>query len=55
MDTVLHEFAERISLPVLRYHGIGHGKHNHPIPLGSQAVLSLGETPQIMISAKRGK
>ncbi len=49
MDLVLQEFADQTVIPVLRYQGIGHGKHNHPIPLGSSASLSLGKEPQLII------
>jgi muramoyltetrapeptide carboxypeptidase len=43
MEVVLQEFADQCPIPVLRYHGIGHGKRNYPIPLGTATRLTLGD------------
>lgn len=50
MALVLQEFADQTTIPILRNQNIGHGKRNHPIPLGSSATLSLGKEPQIVIA-----
>jgi muramoyltetrapeptide carboxypeptidase len=48
MQLVLAEFVLRCAVPVLRYEGIGHGKYNQPIPLGTAARLRLGAEPELI-------
>jgi muramoyltetrapeptide carboxypeptidase len=43
MDIVIDEFAQRCKLPVLRCHGVGHGKDNHPVLFGVASKLVLGD------------
>jgi muramoyltetrapeptide carboxypeptidase len=43
--SVLKRFAEQCNFPVLQVAGIGHGKVNDPIPLGTKTVLQLGSKP----------
>jgi muramoyltetrapeptide carboxypeptidase len=52
VELALEEFANQTEIPVLRCHGIGHGRGNHPIPLGTAATLSLGKTAEIVIAAR---
>ena len=47
MDNALQEFADACDLPVLRYHGIGHGRKNYPIPFATPTKLVLGEQPEL--------
>ena len=42
VNSVLLRFAESCQFPVIKVHGIGHGYHNHPLPMGTKAQLSLG-------------
>jgi muramoyltetrapeptide carboxypeptidase len=43
MALVLNEFAALAPIPVLRLNGVGHTRHNHPIPLGASTTLQFGE------------
>jgi muramoyltetrapeptide carboxypeptidase len=52
MELVLAEFAARCPVPVLQYRGIGHGKENQPVPLGTKAVLQLGDEPRLSVAAR---
>lgn len=51
MDEVLADFAARLSCPVLRCRGIGHGENNHPLPIGRPAILSLVDKCVLSVSA----
>jgi muramoyltetrapeptide carboxypeptidase len=51
MALVIQEFVEQAKLPVLHCEGIGHGKHNHPVPLGMQSVLHMGDDTFLEIAA----
>lgn len=42
IDPVLHRFAVHCDIPVVRLNGIGHGYNNVPVPLGTDAILFLG-------------
>lgn len=42
IQPVLQRFAERCDIPVVQMKGIGHGRTNYPIPLGTNARLQLG-------------
>jgi muramoyltetrapeptide carboxypeptidase len=50
MESVLQEFADQCSLPVLRYEGIGHGTRNHPVPFGTDTGLTLGTNPKLKVA-----
>jgi muramoyltetrapeptide carboxypeptidase len=52
IDLVLAEFANQCSLPVLRHMGIGHGKSNQPLPLGTLTHLQLGQTPKLIAATR---
>ena len=52
MDLVLAEFVNQCPVPVLRYQGIGHGKYNQPIPLGTMTRLQLGQEPQLVAAVR---
>jgi muramoyltetrapeptide carboxypeptidase len=52
MDLVLAEFVKLCPVPVLRYQGIGHGKQNQPIPLGTLTKLQLGQEPQLVAAVR---
>ena len=44
VQPVLQRFAESLSLPVVQIEGVGHGRRNYPLPLGTRASLqSEGE------------
>lgn len=47
VQDVLQRFAQHCEFPVLQCCGIGHGKHNRPLPLGSMSFLNLGEVPSL--------
>lgn len=42
VQPVLERFAEHCAIPVVQVKGIGHGRDNLPIPLGTSATLQLG-------------
>jgi muramoyltetrapeptide carboxypeptidase len=44
---VLERFAANCQVPVVNCPGIGHDKINHPIALGTQAYLQLGDKPSL--------
>lgn len=44
VDPVLKRFAENCDIPVVKIEGIGHGRTNYPLPLGTKASLQLGNT-----------
>lgn len=46
------KWLETHDIPALRCVKIGHGKDNHPVPLGSAAQLILGEKPCLILAAK---
>lgn len=46
----LKDFAARQSFPVLQIQHIGHGETNHPILLGHEATLTLGEDASLHIA-----
>lgn len=46
VNNCLERFAKELdedNVPVLQCLNIGHGEKNHPIPLGTNAILQLGE------------
>jgi muramoyltetrapeptide carboxypeptidase len=43
VETALYHFAQAQDVPVIKIKDIGHGKINHPLPLGTEVVLKLGE------------
>lgn len=43
VDPVLQRFAESCEIPVVRVEGIGHGRVNLPLPLGTGAELRVGD------------
>jgi muramoyltetrapeptide carboxypeptidase len=45
VPAVIKRFAEQCDFPVLQVSGIGHGKTNDPIPLGTKIILQLGDEP----------
>ena len=47
IEPVLERFAHQCDIPVVRLHGIGHGYHNSPIPLGTNTILSLGNEGEL--------
>jgi muramoyltetrapeptide carboxypeptidase len=47
IKAVLKRFAEQSHFPVLQVVGIGHGKFNDPLPLGTQTILRLGNKPTL--------
>lgn len=47
IDKVLGEFAEKITIPVLRTDKFGHGRFNLPLPFNRQLTLSLGRSPRL--------
>ncbi len=51
IEPVLKRFAESCDFPVLRCPGIGHGKFNRVLPLGSNTQLKLGEVATITVDA----
>lgn len=51
IEPVLKRFAESCDFPVLSCPGIGHGKFNRVLPLGSNAQLKLGEVATITVDA----
>ncbi len=51
VEPVLTRFAEHCNFPVLQYRGIGHGKFNRPLPLGTKAQLQLGSSPVLTVEA----
>lgn len=51
IDPVLKRFAESCDFPVLRCPGIGHGKFNRVLPLGTNTQLQLGETASMIVNA----
>lgn len=44
---VLERFASNCTVPVIKIAGIGHERTNHPLPLGTQVQLTLGECIQL--------
>jgi len=42
IEPVLERFAETCEIPVARFHGVGHGHTNFPVPLGTNVSLQLG-------------
>lgn len=42
-EMVIRQFAQDSTIPVLRCEGIGHGRVNHPLPMGEQVILKLKE------------
>lgn len=44
VNAVLKRFAEQNNFPVLQCKGIGHGKVNNPLPLGTLSTLELGKS-----------
>jgi muramoyltetrapeptide carboxypeptidase len=50
MEEVLQDFAERCSVPVLRYSGVGHSDRNFPIPFGAETRLNLGTLPVLTVA-----
>jgi len=44
---VLQRFAATCPFPVIKVHGIGHDRDNHPLLMGTTAKLSLGNTIQL--------
>jgi len=52
IERAIHFFAsklDKLAIPVLRCRNIGHGKGNHPIPMGPKASLTLGKNPCLEI------
>lgn len=47
VPAVLERFAQQSNFPVLQCSGIGHGKTNNPLPLGTHVVLQLGDAAQL--------
>ncbi len=47
VEPVLKRFAESCSVPVLRIQGFGHNAHNDPLILGTEILLTTGNTPSI--------
>lgn len=47
---VLARFAERCSIPVVQIEGVGHDYINYPVPLGTEAVLQLGDEIRLICS-----
>lgn len=43
MQAVLQRFADTLAIPVVHCPGIGHGKVNHPVPLGVPVQLDLAK------------
>ena len=52
VPAVLKRFAESCTIPVIRISGIGHGDTNHPLLLGVNADLILGD--EIRLESYRG-
>lgn len=46
---VLEKFADSSPLPVIKMNGIGHGNTNIPLPLGTRALLRLGENLNLSV------
>lgn len=44
----IKRFAEKLKIPVIALPGIGHGLISHPLPLGTQAELYLGDAPRLI-------
>ena len=51
VNAVLKRFAEQNNFPVLQCKGIGHGKINHPLPLGTTSTLELGKKRSLHVDA----
>lgn len=52
INPVLKRFAEETHIPVLSCPGIGHGKENRPLPLGTSVNLQTGENASLSIKIK---
>ena len=52
VDDAIHRFARSVNFPVVRIKGIGHDVINHPLPLGTETKLQLGDT--ITLTCKSG-
>jgi muramoyltetrapeptide carboxypeptidase len=50
VDLVLSRFAKSVSFPVFRLTGIGHGSVNHPLPLNTNAEITLIDPEQALYS-----
>ncbi|MGB6976624.1 MAG: LD-carboxypeptidase [Gammaproteobacteria bacterium] len=51
VNTSLEQFAQELDIyriPVLRCIAIGHGAHNHPLPLATKTTLTLGKKPLLI-------
>lgn len=47
IQPVLERFAQQCKFPVVKISGIGHGKTNFPLPMGTKANLRLGKNIQL--------
>lgn len=48
VHSVLERFAQQIEIPVVQVKGVGHGRDNLAIPLGTSATLQLGNEVKLM-------
>lgn len=50
ISPVLTQFAQSLSIPVVKIKGVGHGYVNFPLPLGRPATLKLGQQIELVCS-----
>lgn len=53
INASIQRFAAKLAgknIPVLHCLNIGHGKSNHPLPMGPKAILKLGDKPQLSVN-----
>ncbi len=48
-DQAISRFADSLNIPVLSCPQVGHGEYNWPIPFNMPAVLTLGNSPTLVI------
>ncbi len=46
---VVHAFAESLKIPAVYIEGVGHGKKNYPLPLGTPAILHLTDRADLEV------
>ncbi len=50
VEPVLQRFAKSCAFPVLRCPGVGHGFRNHPLPLGTSAILQSNANQTMLLA-----
>lgn len=49
VNQAIDRFIDHCPIPVFSIEGIGHDRVNHPLPLGTETTLEMGERPHITV------